>query len=213
MKLLDILFKPKRSTYEFRRDENGKHQIGGDVPKDFTMPENQFMTDFQYLGFIDNSDELFSWIPFKVHLVCPIYLDIDKVFLDYSNPQSPVLISPVDPQNVTSAYDDLDRSSVVIYEPVKVKPKQVESVDEFNCIGIAGQPAWLQQVSMPRCPKSGRPMKFLCTLMSFGDIKTRFTNVVSKYPDFNQMTFWGDGNLYVFIEPKSNTVCYFIQNT
>jgi hypothetical protein len=72
MKLLDILFKPKRSTYEFRRDENGKHQIGGDVPKNFTMPDSQFMTDFQYLGFIDNSDELFSWIPFKVHLVCLI---------------------------------------------------------------------------------------------------------------------------------------------
>ncbi len=213
MKLFDRIFKRSKMFYEFKRDVKGKHQIGGDTPTDFKMPESKFMTEFQYLGCIDNSDEIFSWLPFKVHLICPIYLDIEKVFLDYSNPQSPFLISPEDSESVTCAYDDLDRDSVIVYESVNVKLEQVESIDEFACIGTAGQPEWLQNEEIPTCPKSGRKMQFLCNLMTYGDIKTRFTNIISPYPDFDQMTFWGDGNLYVFIEPREKTVCYFIQNT
>jgi hypothetical protein len=213
MKLFDRIFKRNEMLYEFKRDENGKHQIGGDTPTDFKMPFSKFMTEFQYLGFIDNSDEIFSWLPFKLHLICPIYLDIETVFLDYTDHLSPILLSPEDSESVTSAYDDLDRNSMIVYESVKVKLEQVDIIDDFNCIGTAGKPAWLQHSNIPTCPKSGRQMKFLCTLMSFGDIKTKSTNIVSTYPDFNQMTFWGDGNLYVFIEPKEKTVCYFIQNT
>jgi hypothetical protein len=199
--------------YEFIRDKNGKHQIGGDKPKDLTIPENEFMTDFQYLGYINNEDEVFSWLPFKTHLICPIYLDIDKVFLDYSNPNAPSIISPKDTASVTSAYDDLDRNSIIIYEAIKISVKPVNEIDDMNCIGVTGSPEWLQDEDVPLCPKSGKPMRFLCELMSFGEIKTRTTNIVSSYPDFGHMTFWGDGNLYIFIEPSQKTICYFIQNT
>ena len=213
MKFFNPFLKRKKMLYEFKRDLNGQHQIGGDQPTSFKMPESRFMTEFQYLGYVDNSDEILNWLPFNLHLICPIYLDIEKVFLDYSNPLAPTLISPVDPETVTSAYEDLNKDSIVIYEAVKVKLEKVDSIDEFECIGTVGQPEWLQGSEIPKCPKSGRSMKFLCTLMTFGDIKTKTTNIVSPYPDFNQMTFWGDGNLYVFLEPTEKTVCYFIQNT
>src|SRR4051812_23120370 len=158
-----------KTLYEFTREENGKHQIGGDKPADFVIPNSEFMTDFQYLGCIDNSDEVFSWLPFKTHLICPIYLDIDKVFLDYSNPNAPSLISPEDAAGVTSAYDDLDRNTVIIYEAVKVSARAVTEIDDMHCIGVAGLPLWEQAAEEPTCPKSGRPMKFLCALMSFGN--------------------------------------------
>jgi hypothetical protein len=201
------------STYEFKKDENGKHQIGGELPNNFKIPESNFISNYQYLGFIEKDDKAFDWLSFKLHLICPIYLDIDKVYLDYTDSLSPKLLLPKNEENVTSAYDELNKESIIIYEEVKVKLEKVPRIDELESIGTAGKPAWLQNSEFPLCPKSGKKMKFLCTLMSFGGIKTKYTNIVSEYPDFNQMTFWGDGNLYVFVEPNEKTVCYFIQNT
>ena len=125
MKLFDKFFKRKRMLYEFKRDINGQHQIGGNQPTNFKMPESKFMTEFQYLGYVDNSDEILNWLPFKLHLICPIYLDIEKVILDYSNPLSPTLISPVDSETVTSPHDNLNRDSIIVYEAVKVKLEKV----------------------------------------------------------------------------------------
>jgi hypothetical protein len=97
--------------YEIVRDENGKHQIGGEVPKDFKIPDNEFKGGFHYLGFIDNSDNLFSWLTFKVNLIHPIYTDEYAVFLDYSDPNSPTIIEPTDTASSTSAFDEIDKNS------------------------------------------------------------------------------------------------------
>jgi hypothetical protein len=59
MGIFDKLFKTKKMQYEIVRDENGKHQIGGEVPQDFTIPANEFIAGFQYLGFIDNLTQYF----------------------------------------------------------------------------------------------------------------------------------------------------------
>lgn len=202
--------------YEIVRDESGKHQIGGEIPKDFTIPNNEFLAGFQYLGFIDNSDSLFSWLPFKVNLIHPIYTDEYFVYLDYSNPNNPKIIEPTNTASSTSAFDEVDKNSKIIWEAVKVSLEQKEEIDEFESIGICGQPDWLQEAEIPNCPKSGNPMRFLCQLGSFSDIEATFSNVeptkgMEEY--FQKLNFWCDGNLYIFIEPTTKTMCYTMQNT
>src|SRR6218665_810092 len=107
--------------YELVIDHTGKHQIGGDTPSGFKIPDNEFMAGFQYLGFIDNTDEVFNWLPFKVHLIHPIYVDTYSVYLDYSDPNAPTIIAPQDTASETTAYDELSTDSVVIFEAVKVR--------------------------------------------------------------------------------------------
>ncbi len=216
MRIFDTLFKSKRMQYELVRDENGKHQIGGEVPQDFIIPANEFIAGFQYLGFIDNSDPLFSWLPFKVNLIHPIYTDEYSVFLDYTNPNSPTIIEPLDTASSTSAFDEIDKNSKIIFEGVKVSTEEKEEIDEFENIGICGEPDWLQEAEIPTCPKTGKSMKFLCQLGSFGEIKATYSNVeptkgMEEY--FQKLNFWCDGNLYIFIEPTVKTMCYTMQNT
>jgi len=202
--------------YEFIRDEKGYHQIGGNVPVGFIIPENEFLAGFQYLGYIDNTDPLFSWLPFKINLIHPIYCDEYYVYLDYTNPNAPTIIAPEDTSASTSAFDEVDVNSKVVFEAVKVRLEPSNTIDEFNCIGIAGAPEWLQKTATPLCPKTNKPMKFLCQLMSFSGIKVSYSNVIptrgmAEY--FEKLNFWCDGNLYIFIEPTSKTMCYTMQNT
>ena len=216
MGLFDRLFKTKKIQYELVRDVNGRHQIGGEVPQDFMIPANEFIAGFQYLGFIDNSDPLFFWLPFKVNLIHPIYTDEHSVFLDYANPNSPTIIEPLDTAASTSAFGEIDKNSKIIWEGVRVSLEAKDEIDEFESIGICGQPDWLQADETPTCPKSGKRMKFLCQLGSFSDIKSTFSNVVTTdgmADYFEQLNFWCDGNLYIFIEPTSRTMCYIMQNT
>ncbi|WP_337965228.1 hypothetical protein [uncultured Flavobacterium sp.] len=210
----------KTKSYEFIWDENGKHQLGGDLPTEFVIPENEFKSNFQYLGFIDNKDEVFNWLPFKLNLICPIYLDIELVFLDYENPNEPKLIYPKNTSEIGSAYRTLDLNSKVVYEAQKFSLSEFDGVtedNEFDIKGIAGKPHWDQEQNIPVCPKTNKKMKFVCQLTSWNDVPTKYTNVVAedKYEQklFSKMNFWEDGNLYIFIEPDAKTVCYFIQNT
>jgi len=202
--------------FELVRDENGKHQIGGKVPEEFKIPENEFIANFQYLGYIDSLDPLFSWLPFKVNLIHPIYTDEYFVYLDYSNPDSPTIIKPLDTASSTSAFDEIDKNSIIIFESIKVSAEEKSEIDEFKSIGLCGEPEWLQGAENPICPKSGNAMRFLCQLGSFGDIKATFSNVeptdgMEEY--FENLNFWCDGNIYIYIEPTSKTVCYTMQNT
>jgi hypothetical protein len=203
--------------YELVRDAQGLHRVGGAIPEDFVVPENDFLGGFQYLGYIDHTDQLFAWLPFRVNLICPIYLNIDAVYLDYTDPSRPSIILPQDPAAVSTEYDDLKSDSVIVFESVQVGAQPSAEIDEWNCIGLAGTPEWLQEAAVPVCPKSGRPMRFLCQLMSFGEVKTAYTNVQAEkgylQQYFETLNFWGDGSLYVFVEPESKVVCYTMQNT
>jgi hypothetical protein len=202
--------------YELVRSENGKHQIGGEVPLDFRIPDNVFIGGFNYLGFIDNTDSFFSWLPFKVNFIYPIYTNEYFVFLDYTNPLNPLLIEPQDTSKSTSEFDKIDKNTKIIWEGVKVSVEAKSEVDEFESIGICGEPAWLQLNETPLCPKSRNRMKFLCQLGSFGEINVAFrnftpSNAMKEY--FEKLNFWCDGNLNIFIEPSTRIMCYMMQNT
>lgn len=111
----------------------------------------------------------------------------------------------------------LDTDSAVLWEPTKIRVDVKDEIDEYKCIGIAGKPEWLQGAEIPLCPKTKQPMTFLCQLGSFSGIKAKFSNVTpqQEYEKqyFEKLNFWCDGNLYIFIEPTSKTMCYTMQNT
>ena len=58
-------------------------------------------------------------------------------------------------------------------------------------------------------------MKFVIQIN--GGLEAEKTNVNPKdefYRHYYEnMNFWGDGDLYFFYEPESKVGCYFIQNT
>ena len=193
-------------------DENGPHQIGGEVPQNFRPPENNCMVPFQYLGFIDHSDQNFAWLPFRLHLTFPIYLNTGNVFLDYANPDFPSIVNREEVEAADTAYDDLNKESEIVFNAMKFS--FAEAV-EFAGIGHGGVPNWIQYPGIPVCPKSGRRMRFLCQLN--GGVSTNRSNVEAKdewYAQYyEELNFWGDGDLFVFFEPTSRIACYFIQNT
>ena len=198
----------------YKENENGIHQIGGYFSDEFLQPENNCIAPFQYLGFIDNKDKFFDWLPFKVHLTCPIFLDFEEIFLDYSNPQKPVIINRNEVEKLTTAYDEeLNQNSYIKY---KSKRFNFIEDDKFSLEEIqSGLPRWIQGIHIPKCPKTGKRMRYLCQM--YGGTETEETNIAGRddwYQHyFEQMDFWGSGDLYVFFEPDSKVACYFIQNT
>lgn len=194
-------------------DDDGLHQLGGEIPNDFQLPENNCIVPFQYLGFIDNQDKNFTWLPFKLNLTCPIYLNIGNLFLDYSIPNKPTIINREEVENADTSYeDDLNQTSEIVFNEMKFSFVEDE---EFSGIGHSGLPNWIQYPDIPMCPKSGKRMKFLCQLN--GGVTAKRTNVEPKdewYRHYyEELNFWGDGDLFVFFEPTSKVACYFIQNT
>ena len=199
---------------KFVEDKNGMHQLGGEVPNEFKINEIEDLSiGFQYLGFISNEDNKFSWLPFKMHLACPIYLNFEFLFLDYSNPNKPKIINKEEINIVNTSYpENLNENSEIIFNEMKFN--YIESI-EFEGINDGGIPQWAQYPTIPNCPISGKRMKFLCQLN--GGVTTNRTNIIPlndwdrKY--YEQLNFWGDGDLYIFFEPTEKTACYFIQNT
>lgn len=194
-------------------DKNGIHQLGGEIPNDFQLPENNCLVPFQYLGYIDNHDIKFNWLPYKIHLTCPIYLNIGNVFLDYSDPTQPVIINKEEVEDADTSYnDDLNQESEIVFNEMRFSFVEAE---EFSGTEHSGIPNWIQYPDIPMCPKSGKRMKFLCQLN--GGITSKRTNVEPKdewYRHYyEELNFWGDGDLFVFFEPTSKVACYFIQNT
>lgn len=194
-------------------DKAGLHQLGGEIPNEFQIPENNCVVPFQYLGYINNQDRNFNWLPFKVHLICPIYLNIENVFLDYSDLNKPTIINKEEVESTDTSYDeDLNQNSEIVFNEMKFSFIEGK---EFSEIGDAGIPNWIQYPAIPICPKSGNRMKFLCQLNR--GVSAKRTNVEPKdewYRNYyEELNFWGDGDLFVFFEPTSKVACYFIQNT
>ncbi len=203
---------PKNAILVFRGSKDGPHQLGGEVPVGFKFPPNNCMVPFQYLGYINNTDPNFTWLPFNLHLTCPIYLNIGMVFLDYSNPLHPVLLNREEVESADCSYKELKKDSQIVFEE---KLFTFAEDLEFRSPAHSGLPNWIQGPTIPRCPKSGQRMKFLVQMN--GGVEVKRSNVKAKRSrygnPFEELHFWEDGDLFVFFEPTSKVACYFIQNT
>ncbi len=192
--------------------DEGVHSLGGEVPPNFVLPVSNAPVPFQYLGCIRNIDPAFKWIPSDLHLVCPIFLNFSKCFIDYADPNKPIVINTAELEQCDSSFDELNQQTEIVYE--KASFEFIEA-DYFTNDGHAGIPEWVQYPEIPHCPRSNKRMKFVCQLT--GGVSAVRTNVIPNHkefsPYFEKLNFWGDGILYVFFEPDSKTTCYLIQNT
>lgn len=219
MSILKNIFKQNKQ-FEFIQDDNGLHQIGGDNPADFKIPGNQFLGGFQYLGFINNADKEFEWLPFSLQLICLIFTNFDYIFLDYEKPNEPILIHPTNSAEITSEYDELNKDSYIVYNKAAFSLAPFNGINddnEFDVVAIAGKPHWAESNDIPTCPKSKKKMKFVCQIMSNGPVTVKEKNFVghNDYYEklFTELNFWVDGDVKIFFEPTSKVACYFIQNT
>jgi hypothetical protein len=200
------------------RDENGMCQIGGHTPSALVIPDNKCPGSFQYLGLISHKDPAFEWLSYDINLICPIYMNIEQVWVDYSEPLAPSIVNIDEVNSLTTEYDDIENGSRIVFEDIQCSSVLLKQAGD-DYLALAGKPDWVQSSNIPACPKTKKKMRFLCQLVfqDEGKIKTKYTNVASKddwYQQyFQEMNFWGDGDLYIFFSPESNLACYFIQNT
>lgn len=197
-----------KSPYAISYAQNGINCIGGPAPSGLTIPKPIGKIQVEYLGLLSNSEPAFEWLPYDIHMVCPILLDeFVYVFVDYSNPLKPEMLN----RTALEAFRYSDYSINVQREfkkkPFKLKKTKNRWNPEKRAAGI---PDWAQYPDIPQCPKTGKYMKFVFQLSSFPGIKT-ISPVKEKGHD--TINFWGSGGLFVFIEPESNVVGMLIQNT
>jgi hypothetical protein len=200
--------------FSFNQVSKSESYLGGEIPEEFSIPKFEFNAPFQYLGKLSKSDEAFNWLPFDLHLVAPIYLNIDKLYIDYSDPLNPKVLNLEELEQTDNSYDDLKPNSEIVYEKVFIA---TEKSNNFESVGFTGVPNWIQYPDIPTCPKSKKTMKFLCQLTDALEVKTKRTDVnpedewYKQY--FENMNFWGDGDLYIFFDPESKVACFLIQHT
>lgn len=190
--------------FEFYLDENGINTIGGEPTRGFIIPENKCPNSFQQVAFINHQDEAFSWLPFDVNIVCPIYLGFDKIWLDYSNPLKPSIIN-ID--EVNDAYSDgiLKPNTQIKFESKNFSTRR-SSVELYG-LGLSGAPNSAQSECAPRCLKTNNVMRLIGQFNSSNEVKVTeyvledgFENYKEYY---EQMAFSVDCSLFAFFEPKS----------
>lgn len=194
-------------------DPKGFHQLGGELPEGFKMPEHNCVVPFQYLGFISNEDPTFSWLPFPLHLIFPLYLNCGPLYLDYSNPSSPVLLNREGPEKSDTSFEmEMNKDSELVYEE-----KRFGFIKEYikYSNGYTGVPIWVQGADIPVSPVTGKALRFVGQVSD--RVKTKRSNVVPRNEHyktyFDKMEFWGSGVLYVFYEPETNIASLLIQGT
>jgi len=201
--------------YNLNQVTSSDSYLGGEIPKEFNIPKFDFNAPFQYLGKFSKTEEAFNWLPFDLHIAAPIYLNFDKLFIDYSDPLNPQVFNIEELKQTDNSYEDLKQNSEIVFEKIFITTKKEKG---FGGIGHTSVPNWIQYPDIPTCPKSKKTMKLLCQLTYDGiDLKTKRTNVQPKEKWYNQyfekMNFWGDGDLYIFFEPESKMMCFIIQHT
>lgn len=199
--------------YTLDQDRNGNSYLGGRPPKSFVMPSFDFKAPFQYFGRLSTEDEPFSWLPFDLRLVAPIYNNFEHLFLDYSNPEAPQVVNVDDLKLAEPSLNDLLVDAQVMFARVPMKLVKTNNYD-FH-FGHTGVPNWIQAPEIPHCPITGNTMKFVCQLGGMARIPTVWKNFTSsEYSSaYESLNFWSDGDLFIFFEPESKVVCYLIQIT
>lgn len=218
-----LLHKERRinEPFNFIPSPNGNHKLGGVPPEDFNIPVNKCPGSFQYLGLISRKDPTFNWLPFDIKLICPIYMNFDKIWIDYSDANSPVILNPDEVNSLSTDFDEiLKPDSYIQFEEWPFKTKITK--ERGNGLGCTGVPFWFKTPDIPRCPKSNRTMRFLCQLFAGEEYLVEVEDSSIDYIDIEEhpelcyaledMNFRGDGNLTIFIEPSTKIACYLIDS-
>jgi hypothetical protein len=197
--------------------EQGVHTMGGAYPEDFSEPNHDAVTPFQYIGCIRKSDENFDWLPFDLHICFPIYLHCSPLYFDYSNPSKPVIINIDDVNNEHSNFEPhIHKNSIIEFDQALFD--FVENVsfynEDGNTFGHAGIANYSQVNHLPLSPKTGQLMPFVCQLMGGVKMRNCDVKVTEEYyqKDLQQLNFWGDAYLMVYCEQSTKIVCCLISH-
>lgn len=205
-----------RPIFFLTKDEKGIHTIGGPKPPSFVLPHHEALkSNFIYIGALDTSDPKFQWINLeKLHLTYPVYEGAFEVFLDYQDPNAPVILNPE-----TFIYSWMD-DEVKGVEKVQYTSQNYKVVDEIDFEEfekdskndlLCGVPLWYQYPDIPTCPKNGKVMQFVATINSDFGLKVENEDEVKNIPFGNYLVFGDEGHLFVFYEPESKTLCMIVQ--
>ncbi|WNS46318.1 hypothetical protein [Paenibacillus sp. MMS20-IR301] len=206
-KVEDISF-PENRIFFLRKSKHGRHRIGGPLPEGYTKPVHpDLKTPFQYIGTIDGTDPKFSWLGAdKLHLAFPVNECLSRVFLDYSNPAAPTVINLVNHSDAwfstSGRVRDIEYQQVnyEVYEDVDAV--NFEDLEEMNVCGV---PVWYNDPVLHRCPRTGRIMRFVCSINS--DTENQILNPQFTFPDRRNpdtfLNFVHPVHLFVFMCPES----------
>lgn len=196
-------------------DAQGPHQIGGKPEGDFELPKLE-SSPMVYLGLIKKGDAALADIDFDLHLVCPIFIDLQNaVFFDYTNPTKPLLIREHVASNFEALFEDIPPTAYIEYQALNFRFDRAKTPNPTVVypgeIGHTATPNWIHEETWPLCPISGKKMSFLFQL---GDIDDSKTLAGQEYLDkeyIEPYLHFGHGYLYVFFEPESKVLAYVNQ--
>lgn len=200
-------------VFFLEKSPRGPHRIGGTIPKDFKLPHHpQMKTPFQYLGTIDGSEKYFSWLGINhFHITYPSYECCGGVYLDYSNPNEPVVIEPVsfDP----AWYEPGMEKMSPIFSETRFSVTERWKLEDYenDQLLLCGIPLWYQSPNVPRNPITGKVMKYVCTINSDAEIKLSNYEENSGYIRNDFLIFADMGHLYVFFDPEAKIAHLQIQ--
>mgnify|MGYP005748049069 FL=1 len=210
---------PIHDFFALQKAKNGDSFLGGEVPEGFQLPRLKACPSFQYIGTLSPKTEGLGWLSFDFHMVAPIHGSFLQLFLDYSDPMCPQIWGSESYLN--SDYEDnyVKFDTELIFEKQFLKAKKLKKMPDFfeENPGYLGVPHWIQNPHILNCPKTGEMMKFVAQFGMGVDIKLKRTNIeIPKEGYYAQhltkMSFWGDGDLYVFLNPNSKMACFIIQH-
>ncbi len=210
---------PIHPVYIIEYEEHGLHYLGGKAPSGFQFPTHPNLpVSCQYIGKISNQDPVFQWLPVaELHLIYPLFGAVDGFFVDYTEPLAPQIIEPkVFERNfqcvTTQSYIEFEKRNWVSGK-LRTDPRNREFVVSGQ--GNAGVASWSQYPEWPRCPKSGRLMKFVALINTTNIKAVEKQGIGPENADIQHyldtMNFWCDGTLYIFIEPETKVVCMLIE--
>mgnify|MGYP000911792943 CR=1 FL=1 len=207
---------PDRKAFYLEKDTNGIHNIGGPTPTSFKIPHHSSLkSNFIYIGTLDCSDPKFKWMNLeKLHISYPVFEGAFEIFLNYQDPNAPVLLNP---ETFDYSWIDDNVKGVDKVQFVAQKYKTVDKVDIDELNGndkdylLCGVPLWYQYPQIPTCPKTGKVMQFVATINSDSDLGIQNENGVDNLPFGNRLIFGDEGHLYVFYEPESKVLYLNVQ--
>jgi hypothetical protein len=209
---------PERNIpYSIRKAATSKSYLGGEKPRDFKIPYYNDEIAFQYFGMLAADESPNNILDFDLHLTAPLYDSFTELYLDYSNPNEPKILRGEE-SHFDRSFDEMDATSEVVFEKTPIQFVKGGGGSIFH-FGNTGFPSWIQGPFYPVCPVTGEKMIFLAsfnTTNSKEQIAVKSKNFAVEEQSerhFQELDFWITGAIYIFINPKARTVCYFLQTT
>lgn len=199
----------------FKKNPKGLNFIGGNPPSNFVIPQHENIFEYQYLGCISNSDPLYSWLPFDLHITFPLFCGVYSVDLDYSIPNEPKILR----YELGTGYEKYELDALKYnYRFQKVNFSTEKSKNDFSAFGNGGVPGWLQGQGLMRSSIDQRPMKFVCSLSENWNVEDRSSlplihSSFSEREHASHVLEYFQGEVYVFIDLENLLVSCVMEIT